>query len=76
MISVKVTSDFNGASLEREVMSQVMQQIRSRVRTVTCPVHGKTFTVTMRGSGLEVDEPCCEDGVEKAIEKAVQRALQ
>jgi hypothetical protein len=76
LISVKVTSNFSGSSLEREVMNNVMRQIQSRVRAVTCPVHGKTFPVTMRGSGLEVNEPCCEDGVEKAIEAAVEKALR
>ena len=58
-------------------MDRANARIRSRVRAVTCAVHGQTFAVSFRGLEIGVfDEACCKDGIDQALEHAVEEALR
>lgn len=64
-------------SLEREVITRANARIGKRVRTVTCPVHRKTYPVSVHGLAIGVlDEPCCKAGIDAALEDAVEQALR
>jgi hypothetical protein len=65
------------ASVARHVIARTNTQIRKRVRTITCPIHGRTFPVSVRDLQIGIeDEPCCKDGIDKALERAVEDALR
>ncbi len=71
------TSHDEAESLVHYVMTRANTRIRTRVRTVTCPIHRRTFAVSVRGLEIGVlDEACCKDGIERALEHAVEQALR
>ena len=77
MFDVQATSSFRAASVAEHVIARTNTQIRRRVQTVTCPIHGKTFPVSIRDLQIGVEnDPCCKDGIDKALEWAVEDALR
>jgi hypothetical protein len=77
VLDVQATSSFDAASVAGHVMARANSQIRRRVRTVTCLIHGRTFPVSVHDLQIGVeDEVCCKDGIHKALEQAVEDALR
>ena len=77
VFDVQATSSFDAVSVARHVMARANTQIRWRVRTVTCLIHGRTFPVSVHDLRIGVDdEVCCKDGIDQALERAVEDALR
>ena len=73
----QTTSSGGAVSVASHVIARANNQIRSRIRTVTCPIHGRTFPVRVRNLQIGVEaESCCKDGIDKALERAVEDALR
>jgi hypothetical protein len=77
VFDVEVTPRFDALSVAGHVIARANNQIRSRVRTVTCLIHGRTFPVRVHDLQIGVEgETCCKDGIDQAIERAVEDALR
>ncbi len=77
VFDVQATSSFDTLSVAGHVVARANDQIRSRVRSVTCRIHGRTFPVSVRDLEIGVEgEPCCKDGIDQALERAVEDALR
>ena len=77
VLDTEVTTSFDAPSVAGHVIARANDQIRRRVRTVTCLIHGKTFPVRVRDLQIGVDgDPCCKGGIDKALERAVEDALR
>jgi hypothetical protein len=77
VFDVQAASSFDTLSVAGHVVARANNQIRMRVRTVTCRVHGQTFPVRVRDLRIGVEgEPCCKDGIDQALERAVEDALR
>jgi hypothetical protein len=77
VLDVQAASSFDTLSVAGHVVARANTQIRMRVRTVTCRIHGKTFPVTVHDLRIGVEgERCCKDGIDQALERAVEDALR
>jgi hypothetical protein len=77
VLDVQAASSFDTLSVAGHVVARANNQIRMRVRTVTCRVHEQTFPVRVRDLRIGVEgEPCCKDGIDQALERAVEDALR
>ena len=77
VFDVQAASGLDTLSVAGHVVARANDQIRRRVRTVTCRIHGRTFPVSVRDLQIGVEgEPCCREGIDQALERAVEDALR
>ena len=77
VLDVQTASSFDTLSVAGHVVARANDQIRVRVRSVTCRTHGRTFPVNVHDLQIGVEgEPCCKDGIDQALERAVEDALR